>query len=326
VMRRFFALCLCALALTGGTVGAAHSEPGTLKGYMFGDYYYVVSADDAEAKYPEKQNAFQFRRIYFTYNRAIAEGFSMRYRLEAADAGFGSGSKMNPFVKHAYLRWHGALAGGDLYLGLSGTPTWGVSESVWGYRSVEKSIMSLNKIGSSADMGLALKGRAGSLAYHLMVGNGPGQKSESDNGKKLYASVDFLAAEGVHLEAYADYNMLPGNQNQLTLKGFLGLVRNQFRTGVEPFMRVNQNAVAGDDQTITGVSVFGALQLSDDLDGFGRVDVLNDDAGDTTGLLVIAGLDHSPAENVHLMPNIYLDMPDGPSANIQVRMTVLYSF
>ena len=55
-----------------GLAGASAAENGTLKGYMFGDYYWVVSADDA-AKAPEKQNAFQFRRVYFTYDKGIAE-------------------------------------------------------------------------------------------------------------------------------------------------------------------------------------------------------------------------------------------------------------
>ncbi|MFH1566543.1 MAG: hypothetical protein ABIL09_00985 [Gemmatimonadota bacterium] len=322
-MSRTTGVFLSALLLAAG---AAAADGGTIKGYMFGDYYYVASADAGDARYPEKQNAFQFRRVYFTYDRGLSESFSMRYRLEANDAGFGSGSKMTPYLKHAYLKWRGAAAGADLYLGLSGTPTFGVSEEVWGYRSIEKTVLDLNGIGSSADLGVAAMGRAGKLAYHLMLGNGPGQSPERDNGKKLYASLDFLPAQGTHVEAYADYNMQPGGRNQVTFKGFLGLQRDRYRAGLEPFVRINQKAAAGDDQTLSGVSAFGALKLADTLRGFGRVDVLNDDAGDTTDLLVIAGVDHTPVENIHLMPNLYIDMPDGPDPNVQARLTVYYTF
>lgn len=327
-MRKICIVCVGAMLLAAGAVGA---DQGTLKGYMFGDYYYVVSADDGEADHPEKQNAFRYRRIYFTYNRDLADSFSMRYRLETKDAGFGSGSKMNPFVKHAYLRWRGALAGSDLYIGLAGTPTWCVSEKVWGYRSIEATVLDVHKYGSSADLGVAVKGTAGSLAYHFMVGNGPGQKPESDNGKKLYASIDFTGVEDTHLEGYVDFSMRPDGKNELTLKGFLGLARNGFRAGVEPFIRIHENAVTDDDQvladqTLSGVSLFGALDLSASLAGFGRVDVLRDDAGDTTDLLVIAGLDHSPADNIHIMPNLYVDLPDGPDPSIQARMTVFFKF
>ena len=152
-MKAIGTLCLLVLLLASAS---AEAEAGKLKGYMFGDYYYVAAADDGEAKYPEKQNAFQFRRLYLTYNRNLSDDFSVRYRLEAKDAGFGAGAKMEPFVKHAYLRWRGAVAGSDLCMGLAGTPSWAISESVWGYRSIEKTVLDLNKIGSSADLGVAL--------------------------------------------------------------------------------------------------------------------------------------------------------------------------
>ena len=322
-MRMVCTLCLGVLLLAAGSAGA---DTGTLKGYMYGDYYYVVAADDGEVKYPEKQNAFQYRRVYFTYNRDLNDDFSMRYRLEANDGGFGSGEKMTPFIKHGYLRWRRAVAGSDLYLGLSSTPTWQVSEAVWGYRSIEATVLDVHKYGSSADLGVAIKGKSGSLAYHLMVGNGPGQKSEDNNGKKLYASLDFVGIEGVHLEGYVDYSMRPADQNELTLKGFVGLEREHLRAGVEPFIRLHQKAVAGEDQTFSGVSVFGAMDLAPSLAGFGRVDVLNDDVGDTTDLLVIIGLDHMPAKDIHLMPNLYVGLPDGPDPNIQARLTMFYKF
>jgi len=319
-------LLLVGFALSAIFASAVLAGEGKIKGYMFGDYYYVASADEGEGKYSEKQNAFQLRRIYFTYEKEIAEGFSTRYRLEAKDAGFGKGSKMVPFVKHAYLKWGKAVAGSDLYLGLSGTPTWAFAEKVWGYRSIEKTVMDLNKIGSSADIGVALKGKLGKLAYHIMVGNGPGQSSEDDNGKKLYTAVGLKATDDLQVEGYADYNMLPGDQNELTVKGSAGLQKKKLSAGLEAFMRVNQKAAEGEDVTVTGFSAFGSLGLGEQLKGFGRVDMVSNDATDATDLLLIAGVDHMPTQNVHLMPNIYIDMPDGPDPNVQGRLTVYYKF
>ncbi len=324
------ALTLLLLAVLAGSAGAGE---GKIKGYAFGDYYYVVSADD-NAGTPEKRNAFQFRRIYFTYDKDIDDTFSIRYRLEAKDAGFGPNkAKMVPFTKIAHLTWKKGLAGCDVLLGLTGTPTWTLSEKVWGYRSIEKTILDLNKIGSSADIGVGLKGKSGKLGYRLMVGNGPGQAPEKDNGKKFYGQASFKVSDALQVEGYADFNMQPGDQNQLTVKGFAGLQQDKLKAGLEGFMRVNKEkgAAAGDDQTITGVSAFGSLGLSDQLKGFGRVDMLSTDDGTTTttDLLVIAGLDHMPAKNVHLMPNIYVALPDGdpsPDPNIQVRLTFYYKY
>ena len=324
------------LVFLASAVGAGE---GKISGYAFGDYYYVIAADDNVTKSAfggsmpkdagEKQNGIQFRRIYFTYDKDIADEFSMRWRLEMNDAGPGGG-KMVPFVKHGYLKWKDGVGDADLYLGLSGTPTWGLSEKVWGYRSIEKTVLDVNKIGSSADLGVALKGGSGKLAYHLMVGNGPGQSAENDNGKKLYGAVQLEPAEGTYLRGYVDYNMKPADQNELTLKGFAGLQKESFHGGVELFTRINKKAgalkKAGDDETISGASVFGALDLGEALAGFGRLDMVSNNDTDTTDLLVIAGVDHEPADNVHLMPNLRVELPDGPDPSIQARVTFYYKF
>ena len=123
---------LLSTALILATAVAVDAAEGKIKGYMFGDYYAVLAADDSEAKLPEKRNAFQFRRIYFTYEKALNDDFSVRYRLETKDAGFGKGAKMQPFVKHGYLKWKGALGASDFYFGLQGTPTWAIAEKGWG--------------------------------------------------------------------------------------------------------------------------------------------------------------------------------------------------
>lgn len=319
-------MLIIAAAVLAGWVGSATAE-GKVKGYMFGDYYWVVSADDADAKLPQKRNAFQLRRVYFTYENQIAEQFSIRYRLEAKDAGFSSGSKMVPFVKHGYLKWADAIGESDLYIGLSGTPTWSASEKAWGYRSIEKTVMDLNKIGSSADLGIGLKGGAGNLGYHVMIGNGPGQKPEDDHGKKAYGQLSFKVSDGLKLVGYADYNMRPADQNQLTVAGFAGLSLGDLTLGIEPFMRINQSAAAdGDDVTIAGASIFSHLPVTEKWNAFGRLDAVSDDSDDTTDLLVIAGIDYVAAKNVHIMPNLYVGLPDGPDPNIQARGTVFYKF
>ena len=324
LMLRFAGALVC-LALFASELAA--DDGGKVSGYMFGDYYYVAAADDAAAT-PEKRNAFQFRRIYATYDRGLSETFSVRFRLEANDDGFGGSDKMVPFVKHAYLRWNEAIAGADLYIGESGTPIWAISEKYWGYRSIAKTVLDLHKIGSSADIGLALKG-GGGLQYHVMVANGPGQKPEDDNGKKLYASLSLSPAEGKVVELMGDYDMRPGGQDRITLKAFLGLRGDSFHGGIEPFLRIDKDASAstpGDDRTRSGVSAFGSLPVADDWKGFARLDVLSDDDGDTTDLLVIAGLDFAAHKDVHIMPNVFVAIPDGPDPSITLRASAFYKF
>ena len=310
-----------------GWVFAARAEGGTIKGVMFGEYYYILAADETDAKQPRKRNAFRFRRLYFTYQKDIATDFAIRFRLEAKDAGFAQGAKMEPFVKHGYLQWKKGLGDADIYLGLSGTPTWAVAEKVWGYRSIAKTVLDWNKIGSSADLGAALKGAAGQLSYHLMVGNGPGQKPEDDHGKKFYGSLSFKAAERLVLEGYADFNAKPAGRNERTFKGFVGWQGAKGKVGLEVFSRTNELAGDnGEDQVITGVSAFGSLPLSAALKGFGRFDAVSHDAEDDRDLLFIAGLDYAAAKAVHLMPNVIVESSTGRDANVQGRLTFFCKF
>tara|TARA_Y100001968_G_scaffold302975_1_gene316722 strand:+ start:410 stop:1387 length:978 start_codon:yes stop_codon:yes gene_type:complete len=317
---------LLSAALILATAVVVDAAEGKLKGYMFGDYYAVLAADDGEVKSPEKRNAFQFRRIYLTYDKALNDEFSVRYRLETKDAGFGKGAKMQPFVKHGYLKWKGAFGASDFYFGLQGTPTWAIAEKVWGYRSISKTILDRNKIGSSADIGAALKGKAGKIGYHVMLGNGPGQGPEDDHGKKIYGSLSVKASDRLVFEGYADFNMKPAAQNELTVKVFAGLQSEGLDAGLEVFSRTNAKAAAGEDVTISGLSAFASLPLGVSLKGFGRVDAISNDSKDTTDLLVIAGLDHMPAKNVHLMPNVVVALPDGSDPHIQARLTFYYTF
>ena len=310
-----------------GWVFAAQAEGGKIKGVMFGEYYYVLAADGTDAKQPRKRNAFRFRRLYFTYQKDIATDFAIRFRLEAKDAGFAQGAKMEPFVKHGYLQWKKGLGDADIYLGLSGTPIWAVAEKVWGYRSIAKTVLDWNKIGSSADLGAALKGAAGQLSYHLMVGNGPGQKPEDDHGKKFYGSLSFKTADRLILEGYADFNAKPAGRNERTFKGFVGWQGAKGAAGVEVFSRTHERAGAGgEDQVITGISTFGSLPLSAAFKGFGRFDAVSHDAEDDRDLLFIAGLDYAAAKAVHLMPNVIVESSTGRDANVQGRLTFFCKF
>ena len=318
---------MASIVLILGWIFAAQAQEVKVKGLMFGDYYYVLAADEADTKQPAKRNAFRFRRLYLTYQSNIATDFAIRFRLEAKDAGFAQDAKMEPFVKHGYLQWKRGLGDADLYLGLSGTPTWAVAEKVWGYRSVAKTVLDWNKIGSSADLGAAFKGAAGRLRYHLMVGNGTGQKPEDDPGKKFYGSLSFKTADRLTLEGYADFNARSDGRNERTFKGLVGWQGARASAGLEVFSRTNESGGdGGEDQVIDGVSAFGSLSLNAVFKGFGRFDVVTHDAEDATDLLFITGLDYSAATAVHLMPNVLIESLAGRDANVQGRLTFFYKF
>jgi len=155
-----------------------------INGVVFADYYYNVENNKSSLM---DENAFTFRRIYFTFENNLTQNIKTRIRFESAHNKFGVDSKMTPFVKHAYLEWSNLIPNHKVYLGIAETNAFKNAEDVWGYRSVEKTIMDLNKISSSADMGVALKGDLSENVHHwLTVMNGTGYgSSEVDRFKKI---------------------------------------------------------------------------------------------------------------------------------------------
>ncbi|MBN1896000.1 hypothetical protein JW906_16055 [bacterium] len=232
-----------------------------IDGVVFSDYYYNLQNS---VKSEKDRNAFQFRRIYFTFENNITENLKVRFRLESEHGSYSSTSKINPFVKHAYLEWTNLIPSHKLYLGIAETNAFKNSEEYWGYRSVEKTIMDLNKISSSADMGIALKGDLSKTFHHwLTYMNGTGYgASEGDRFKKVGYALWATPVKGLIVEGYADLEYQDSRELQTaaqlssakdytlatqyrTLKGFVGYSRPQFTVGIEAFQRTNVKSGIG---------------------------------------------------------------------------------
>jgi len=257
--------------------------------------------------------------------------YSGRLRLEAKDAGFGKTDKMVPFVKHAYLRYR--KDGRAVYCGLFGTPTWNVSERVWGYRSISKTIMDLHKIGSSADLGVGFKGKlddGGKVNAQVSVGNGSGQSPEVDNDKKFYGLLHLKPSGTIEATVYLDWEGKPGGQDRITFAGMVGTSGKHFHGGLEVFIRNNKSAVAGSDVQIRGISAFGAGVFGPKTKAFARVDFYDpsNKASNDREYMVIGGIDLIPEKNIHLMPNVVATFfqAKGAEAEVIPRFTVYYKF
>ncbi|MBN2201164.1 hypothetical protein JW777_04355 [bacterium] len=248
------ALIAACIALGSAAAGLAQST-SVINGTVFADYYYNYKSATASE---QDRNAFQLRRVYFTYENNINADLKVRVRFESESNAYGSTSKINPFVKHAYLEWSNLIPKHKLYLGIAETNAFKNAEDLWGYRAVEKTIMDLNKISSSADLGLALKGDLHPNVHHwLTVMNGTGYgAAEGDRYKKVGYALWLTPVKGLIVEGYADYeNQDPtdpqtatvmsagkdyaGSDSYMTLKGMIGLSRPSFSVGLEAFQRTN---------------------------------------------------------------------------------------
>ena len=321
----------------------SEAQNGKFSGYMFGDYYWFAANHNSDV---EGNNGVWFRRVYFTYDKKLGEAFSTRLRLEMAnpDGISKDAGKAVPFIKDAYLKWKKGHT--QVIMGISPTPTWGVIEKIWGYRSVEKTPLDLQKFGSSRDFGIAVKGNLdpeGKVKYHLMLANGNSNKSENNKGKKAMLALAFYPSKHLVLEGYVDWNDNPGATDWLTLQGFAGYKSDKTRFGLH-FTRQVRKVAAGEDLNLNLGSVFLVTRVSPKTSLFARVDRMFDAnpkgnkisyipfAATAKSTFFVGGLDVSPVKNVHLMPNVELVIYDGadggdnPKTDILPRFTFYYKF
>ena len=312
-----------------------------VSGYTFGDYYAVGGHHDPDL---EGRNGFWIRRAYLTFDKHLSETVDARLRFEMnSDGDFTTRDKLRPFVKDAYVRWSYS---GDhqTIVGISPSPTKEVVEQFWGYRSVEKTLLDLQRLGSSREFGVAFRGNMDSerkLRYHFMVGNGSGNSSDTNAGKKALFSLAYYPSDSVIFELYSDYENRPDNAHRRTWQGFLGYQRDWGRLGIH---YAHQTRNGSPDLGLDALSVFGVYHLSSRASLIGRYDRMFDPNPDGARIaflpfdptassnLFLAGVDLKVSDEFSLIPNIevvrYDEITGGtrPGTDMIPRLTFYYRY
>ncbi|MEX2573947.1 MAG: hypothetical protein WD317_06600 [Balneolaceae bacterium] len=318
-------------------------QDGTISGLAFNDYYWVVSNHRESL---EGSNGFRFRRIYLGYTHRYNDSFSGRLRLEMNSEGnYQTGGRMTPFVKDAWLKWENDRH--EILAGISPSPTFALVESIWNYRSVEKTPLDLQRLAGSRDFGLAAKGALDESErwnYHVMVGNGNSTGPETDEGKKMMLSLSYQLTGQWVVEAYGDWNSLADDTPRKTVQGFVGYESETVAFGALYAFQQTDNPIAG-DTNLDIASAFVRAALAQGTTGLLRVDHMfapNPDgenisylpfSNEAESTLVVAGVDFQLSEDmISLIPNIeaviYGETPDGmtPATDFIPRITLFYSF
>lgn len=281
--------------------------------------------------------------------------------------------KLTFYIKLANIRWKNIWKGTDLVVGQIATPAFPLlTERIWAYRSIERTISDIRRV-PSYDLGAALQGKfdaKGNFGYNLMVGNGSSAKPEGDNFKRFYGDVYAMALDKrLVFDIYADYERLNWtstwhHSRQMT-KAYIAYNTPALTIGVEGYVNVLKNdnivtKVAGGADTLTsnamGISTYvhGDI-IKNKLRFFARYDNTKpnskvDNAAyskyanpssnydyNNKEQFITAGLDFTPAKNVHFMPNIWynsykseLNAPDGSKlksdADVVYRLTFYFVF
>jgi hypothetical protein len=272
-----------------------------LWGYSFADFYYVAHSDVAN-RGPETvynniltdRNAFQFRRLYLGYDYDISQHFTAEVLLASepsANTGINNNTtnpngnivvdtKMIFFIKNFNLRYRNLWKGTDLVFGELSTPGFALnelgtnaptslSESAWGYRSIEKTFTDFHKT-NSYDVGLSLQGTfdpsVKNYGYVLMVGNNAGANS----GYKIYYGdvwAKFLTNKNLYVDLYADYaqtssiTSIVGSQYNNIFKAFVSYNTHKLSVGAEAYTQKLNNAVFNTSTSLNENATVNAFSL-----------------------------------------------------------------
>ena len=320
------------LGVMGGAVQSVSAQKNIeISGLAYVDYRYVVASPLEEE---EGDNAFTYRRVYLTTDYTVSETFSGRLRFEAKDASTTTQGQPAPFVKDLYLKWKNVWGEGHhLVFGVSPPPSFTVSEKIWGYRSLEATIMDRNKIVSSRDFGVVARGKltpGGSLKYGLMVANNSGVKAEENKHKRVYGQVEWYPAEHVIVTVGGDYAGFGDERsNGTNLNAFAGYRTTAFRAGAEGF--ANRIDLAGSDATddILGVTLFAAARLAETWEAIARIDQVAWDVGgvETSETFFLAGVAFQPHRKVRFIPNVLvIKHSEDEEARVTGRVTLHMDF
>lgn len=342
-IKNFLTLLLLSTLANTAAAQVKVGDNGEISGLVFGDYYWIASDHNSNI---EGNNGFWIRRIYFTYDQKLSKSFSARLRLEMNSQGdFSSSLALRPYVKDAYLKWKYGRQ--RILAGIAPTPAYSFVESVWGYRSVEKAPLDLQKMASSRDFGLSFKGGLGTEEkwhYFFMFANGSGEKTELNKGKKFMLSLAYDLTDQITIQAYGDWNDRPGGQNIYTMQGFLAWQTENMHVGLLYAHQVQQKVLSGQNLVLDMASVFSRFKITDEITGLLRADHLFEanPAGESIdyipfssqaeSTLLIGGADIELIPDVHLIPNIetviYGQTPPGktPATDVIPRLTLFYVF
>ncbi len=341
-------LVLLASALAAPVAGAAQPQElpawlqkTTVGVVLWGDVFYLPESHEPSF---DGESGVWLRRIFLTIDQKLTENLSARLRFEGnSPEDFTSSSDITLFVKDAYVRWQQGRH--SFTLGLQPTPTFDAVEKSWGYRSVEKTIVDLQRLAGTRDFGLSAQGSFDATKrwrYHAQLGNGSGTRNETNEGKKASLALGFVPDGGWSFEVYADLEDRPDNTDRTTVRIFGGLDQTWGRAGVEAGRQERVRAGC-DIQELDFASAWVVVHLGENVSLLSRVDRMFDPnpegnripylpfATDADSTLLVLGLDYRVAKGLSFIPNVeyvtYGKANAGldPDDDLMLRLTFAYS-
>ncbi|MFA6570787.1 MAG: hypothetical protein WCT77_06065, partial [Bacteroidota bacterium] len=287
----------------------------------------------------------RFRRIFLTYDYDISSKLSARFRLEANDESLNVNGTIGVFLKDAYVEWKEIFEGAKLTVGMQPTFAFDLTELLYGYRSLDKTMLDLRGIIASRDIAVSLTGQVdkeGMFNYGLMFGNNSGNSPESNKFKRIAGRIYVKPIRNLHIAVYGDLRHQANSMDQLCFSGLIGYMeKGEYSLGLEAFSQSNNDSYQKNGKSATqnqlGFSIFGTYNIMPELALTARYDMFDnnidtDVKGDSRNYIV-AGLDWKVDKKFSIIPNIqyetYEQIPNSTweiKPSLTARITFVYNY
>jgi len=146
------------------------------EGKISGVTYFDFSATDTKS-------AFNFQRQYFGYGGEVSDQVSFKILFDVGRSD--SDTRLATYLKKAQVNYKSSF--GKFNFGLIGMNTYGIQESNWGYRFIEKSAIDKYGFSATADIGVGFsRSLIDNLNLSLLFVNGEGfKKPQGDKYHKI---------------------------------------------------------------------------------------------------------------------------------------------
>ncbi|MFB6229532.1 MAG: hypothetical protein ABEL04_00110 [Salinibacter sp.] len=343
-VQRLLAVLFALLTVVGGR--PVLGQTIDLSGRAFGDYFYAASAPDSVRgvlPYPlsvpdsarEGLHGLTYRRLYLTLDFQLSRRLKGRARLEANDGTTGPSGPI-PFVKDLWVEWQ-YWGGHSATVGVTEPPAFEISSNVWGYRSLERTILNRRGVVDSRDFGLRLDGPLladGTVRYAFMYGNNSAARPEQNQNKRVYGRLSASPSGRIVLAAGGDYATHGDHRDRsLRLSAFAGYEGEDVRVGLKGY----RAATTRTDTTSVreyGASLFGHLHVTQNWGVVARADwtlrlppATDPLDVDPVESLLLAGVTYRPHPSVEVVPNVWIRNSNRHNrSDVLLRLTLDLTF
>ena len=300
------------------------------EGKISGVTYFDYSATDTKS-------AFNFMRQYFGYGGEVSDKVSYKILFDVGRTNLGTtqdkenkeiseDTRLVTFLKKAHVNYKSSI--GNFNFGLIGMNTYGVQESNWGYRFIEKSAIDKNKFSSTADLGVGFSRTLPSnLHLSLLIINGEGyKKTQEDKYHKIafnttYGERNINKNDGYN--AGIVYTTENTDSDPATMASvFGGFAGKGLRLGGE-YDLLTKGSVESNI-----LSVSGNYKLKDNIHIFARYDLVddNDDANKNGNNYIITGIVLDCDGGISVSPNLRMVNYEDTEKDSEVEYKLNFQF